>query len=65
MQKLNLSQNALEELPSGLFDSLSGLEVLDLSYNQLSILGGHILTTLSLRFVFFWNTFFKDLNVFR
>ena len=39
LRKLNLSQNALEELPLGLFDSVSGLEVLDLSYNQLSILG--------------------------
>ena len=53
MNFLNLSQNALEELPPSLFDGLN-LSVIDLSHNKLSTLNATLfdlesLTTLDLR----------------
>ena len=51
---LNLSQNSLEELPDGLFDELSSLQVIDLSRNRLTTLDAKLfdlqnLTILDLR----------------
>ena len=53
MKLLNLSRNALEELPPGLFDGLN-LKVIDLSRNNLRTLNATLfdlesLTTLDLR----------------
>ena len=55
MKLLNLSQNALEELPPGLFHGLHHhLKVIDLSHNKLRTLNATLfdlesLTTLDLR----------------
>ena len=54
LQLLNLSRNALEELPPRLFDGLNWVHVIDLSHNKLQTLSAtqfnlpH-LTTLDLR----------------
>ena len=53
MKLLNLSQNALDDLPPGLFDGLK-LKVIDLSHNKLRTLNATLfdlesLTTLDLR----------------
>ena len=54
MKLLNLSRNALEELPPGLFDGLNWVQVIDLSRNNLRTLNATLfdlesLTTLDLR----------------
>ena len=54
MELLNLSRNALEELPPGVFDGWIWLSVIDLSHNKLRTLNATLfdlesLTTLDLR----------------